>query len=94
MVRYRVVASGSVQGVFFRDACRREADRLGVAGAVWNRSDGAVEVEAEGEEAAVAALIAWCRVGPPRATVTGVEIERMEVTGSTGFRITTGRPSR
>ena len=38
--RRRVVAHGRVQGVFFRDSTRREADRRGVAGWARNTAEG------------------------------------------------------
>jgi acylphosphatase len=88
MVRYRVVVTGLVQGVWFRESCRREADRFGVAGWVRNRADGAVELEAEGPAAAVARLVAWCRVGPPAAEVARVEVDEVPVTGQHGFVVT------
>jgi acylphosphatase len=88
MVRYRVVVTGLVQGVWFRESCRREADRFGLAGWVRNRADGAVELEAEGPEAAVARLVAWCRLGPPAAEVARVEVDEVPVTGQRGFRVT------
>jgi acylphosphatase len=47
-VRYRVVVTGRVQGVWFRESCREHAERLGVSGWVRNRADGAVEIEVEG----------------------------------------------
>jgi acylphosphatase len=71
-IRTRVVVEGRVQGVFFRDSCRTEALRAGVTGWVRNRPDGSVEAEFEGDAAAVAAMVAWCRTGPPRAEVTKV----------------------
>lgn len=81
-VRCRVVVSGRVQGVFFRDSCRAEAQRLGVRGWVRNRPDGSVELVAEGPRDRVDRLVDWCRVGPPRATVTEIvvtdEIPRAE----------------
>ena len=46
-VRFHVIVSGRVQGVFFRDACRQTARDLGVRGWVRNRSDGAVELVEE-----------------------------------------------
>jgi acylphosphatase len=85
VVRYRVVVTGLVQGVWFRESCRDEAQHLGVAGWVRNRADGAVEVEAEGPEHAVARLVAWCRVGPPSAEVAGVEVAEVPTTGQRGF---------
>ena len=63
------------------------AQRLGVAGSVRNRADGAVEVEAEGEEAAVSRLAAWCGEGPPAAEVDGVELYEIAITGHRGFHI-------
>jgi len=77
-VRYRLIIKGRVQGVWFRDSTRREASRLGVAGWVKNRYDGAVEVLAEGPEYKVRKLINWCHHGPTAARVTRVD-ETQEV---------------
>lgn len=74
LTRVRVVVHGLVQGVWFRESCRRLADELGVAGWVRNRADGMVEGVFEGPADAVAQLVSWCRVGPPRAEVTGVDV--------------------
>ena len=87
MIRVRVVVTGRVQGVWFRDTCRDVARTEGVAGFVRNRADGAVEAEFEGPEAAVERMVAWCRSGPPRARVDGVEVERIEPVGAPAFRI-------
>lgn len=73
-VRRRVVVSGRVQGVWFRDTCRREALARGVRGWVRNLPTGEVEAVFEGDEAAVDAMVAWCHHGPPRAVVTGVRV--------------------
>jgi acylphosphatase len=62
-----------VQGIGFRDALRSEALQLGVTGWVRNLADGAVEVLAQGDPAAVAALLEWARRGPPAARVERVE---------------------
>ncbi|MEM4674702.1 MAG: acylphosphatase [Nitrososphaerota archaeon] len=73
-VRARVIVSGRVQGVFFRDTTRREAKQRGVTGWVRNLPDGRVEAVFEGEKEAVEALIEFCKRGPPAARVTNVEI--------------------
>jgi acylphosphatase len=86
-VRRRVVVSGRVQGVFFRDACRRAASTEGLTGWVANRPDGRVEACFEGDADAVARLVAWCRQGPPGAHVTGVEVVVEEPRGDRGFVI-------
>jgi len=86
-VRRRLVVTGRVQGVWFRDSCRDEAERLGVTGWVRNRADGAVEIEAEGEPAAVAALESWAHRGPPRAAVEGVYGDDVEPVGGGRFEL-------
>ncbi len=87
-VRRRAIVSGRVQGVWFRESCRREAARLQVAGWVRNRGDGRVEVLAEGDPTSVQALLDWCRAGPPRAMVTRVEVHEEDPAGMIGFRVT------
>jgi acylphosphatase len=86
VVRVRAVATGRVQGVWYRPGCRREAERLGVAGWVTNRPNGSVEIEAEGPRPAVEALLAWARQGPARARVDRLAIEDLAPRGETGFR--------
>jgi acylphosphatase len=63
---------GTVQGVGYRYALQREAERLGVSGWVRNRRDGSVESVAQGASKALQALEAWARRGPPAARVTRV----------------------
>ena len=87
IVRRRVVVSGRVQGVWFRDSCRRQAEMLGVAGWVANRVDGTVEAVFEGAPAAVERAVAWCRSGPPRAEVTGVRVAEESPEGLHAFRM-------
>jgi acylphosphatase len=73
-VTRRLAIRGRVQGVFFRESMRIEAERLGVAGWVCNRLDGTVEAVVHGQPEAVEAIIAWARHGPEDARVTGVEV--------------------
>lgn len=77
VVRVRVVVHGLVQGVWFRASCRDVATEAGVAGWARNRADGTVEAELEGPEDAVATVVSWCRQGPPRADVTGVDVTEL-----------------
>lgn len=86
-VRRRVRVTGRVQGVGFRESCRREAQRLGVAGTVRNRGDGSVEAEFEGTAAAVDQLVAWCRRGPRFAHVRDVAVTSEPPTDAVGFTI-------
>ena len=87
VIRRRVVVTGRVQGVFFRDSTRREARRRRVAGWVTNREDGSVEAVFEGEPDAVEALVAWTRRGPVRARVDGHTVTAEEPVGETGFAV-------
>jgi acylphosphatase len=86
-VRFHVIVSGRVQGVFFRDACRQTARDLGVRGWVRNRSDGAVELVAEGARPAVDRLVSWCCQGPPQARVTDMEIIAETPAGEDDFEV-------
>ena len=87
MIRRRVVVRGRVQGVFFRDTCRREARSRGVSGWAANRADGSVEVVLEGEADAVDQMLAWCRTGPEEASVASVEVEVEQPQQESGFRV-------
>jgi len=82
--RARLVVSGHVQGVAFRACTAEAARRLGLCGWVRNLPDGRVEAEAEGERAAVEALVAWCRRGPPAARVEALEAAWSEARGDLG----------
>ena len=88
IIRRRVRVWGSVQGVFFRATCAREAALRGVSGWVRNVADGSVEAVFEGEASAVEAMIGWCRLGPTGAYVDGVESSEEPPEELAGFRIT------
>ncbi len=79
VVRVRAVVAGRVQGVWFRESCRHEAERLGVTGWVHNLRDGRVEIEAQGSRAAVDALVAWAHEGPRLAIVESVTVNALPV---------------
>jgi acylphosphatase len=86
-VRQRVVVTGHVQGVFFRESTRREARARDVAGWVRNRGDGAVEAVFEGGPEDVEALVAFCSRGPRGAEVANVEATPEPPDGLRGFEV-------
>lgn len=73
-ITLNLVIHGRVQGVYFRDSMRREAQRLAVTGWVRNRSDGAVEAVVQGDSLAVDDIVRWAGRGPEFARVERVDI--------------------
>jgi acylphosphatase len=73
-VRAHVFVSGRVQGIFFRQRTRQQAENRGVTGWVRNLDDGRVEAVFEGEEDDVRALVDFCRSGPRGAVITNVNV--------------------
>ena len=88
--RIHVLVAGRVQGVFFRRTTVEEAGRLGLTGWVRNRTDGRVEIEAEGPEAALQSFLAFCRRGPGQAQVDEVAVVDRPVRGEAGFSLQEG----
>ena len=75
MQHLNIKISGDVQGVFFRASAKNEAERLAVKGFVKNEDDGSVYIEAEGNTENLRKFVEWCRQGPSKATVKGVDTE-------------------
>lgn len=79
--RIEMKITGLVQGVFFRQGVKQEAERLRLVGLVRNEPDGAVRVVAEGPEEDLQKLAEWCRKGTELARVERVEIDRKKPGG-------------
>jgi acylphosphatase len=73
MMTRQIRVSGRVQGVGFRYALSREAERNGVRGWVRNRRDGSVEALLQGEADAVRRVVEWARRGPRAARVDALD---------------------
>lgn len=94
MAARRLVIRGLVQGVGFRHATRREAQRLGLRGWVRNCADGSVEAVALGADDQLDALERWARRGPPAARVDSIDathlagdaVARLQPPVGDGFR--------
>ena len=65
--------TGRVQGVFFRQNCQKEAERLKLTGFAKNLPDGSVEVLAQGDEKILRSFLNFVRVGPGYAVVQTVD---------------------
>ncbi len=79
--RIRALVKGKVQGVFYREFTRREAETLGVSGFVRNMKDGSVEIVAEGEEKKLKEFERKFRKGPLMAFITDVDVKEEPATG-------------
>lgn len=79
--RLHAVVDGYVQGVGYRMFVVEQARRLHLTGWVRNRSDGSVEVTAEGHREDLDELLLALRNGPHLASVDSVEVEWQGASG-------------
>ncbi|MGI8315278.1 acylphosphatase [Halobacillus mangrovi] len=76
MARSHIVVHGRVQGVGFRATTKQIAEQLELKGWVKNKSDGSVEIEAEGDAANLKEFVDQLNEGPtPFAKVQAIDIE-------------------
>jgi acylphosphatase len=85
VIRRRVLISGRVQGVFFRDSCQRLATERGVTGWVRNLGDGRVEAVFEGPADRVDEMVEWAHQGPRTAAVADIAVQTEPPQGLTEF---------
>ncbi|MEC7397668.1 MAG: acylphosphatase [Pseudomonadota bacterium] len=78
---------GRVQGVWYRAWTEKEASRRGLRGWVRNRTGGSVEAVFAGERTQVEAMLEACRIGPPAARVTDIDIQAIEEYDEGGFQV-------
>ena len=76
--RVRLLVSGKVQGVFFRQALKVVAKKNNVSGWVRNLKDKRVEVVLEGDNKSINSVIAWARIGPANSRVDDIEVGNEE----------------
>jgi len=81
----RLVISGRVQGVGYREWMIETARALGLSGWVRNRVDGSVEALVAGDIAAVEEMMRLCRRGPRMAEVTSIEEDMADPPEYPGF---------
>ena len=72
MIRRRLVVTGRVQNVFYRDWFVEQATALGLDGWVRNRADNSVEAVVQGAHDMVEAIVARARQGSPASRVADV----------------------
>ena len=75
MIQRRVWVKGRVQGVGFRMATLKAAQRYSdLRGYVKNLSDGQVEAVFAGADEDVLLMTAWCKTGPSSARIDELKI--------------------
>ena len=74
ITRVHVFITGRVQGVYFRDFTKREAEKLHINGWVRNLNDGRVEAVFEGPKENLSKMIDWCHKGSPNSRVDKVAL--------------------
>ena len=82
-----LIASGRVQGVFFRANVRQKAIELGLKGYAKNLENGDVEIVAEGDERMINDLLELIKKGPGIAKVEGVKIIHKEPENFKSFEV-------
>lgn len=82
-----ITVSGMVQGVYYRQSTKEKALELGISGIVKNLPNGNVHILATGTDDKLDQLVQWCKIGPARAEVASVNVEKMEVQEYFGFTI-------
>ena len=91
MQHIHLIVKGRVQGVGFRFSAKQIAMENNVNGWVRNKTDGTVEIEAEGKDENVEQFIDRIKKGPtPYAKVKDVEIREFpDIQGYKNFEVTT-----
>jgi acylphosphatase len=75
----RLIITGTVQGVYYRQSAKAKATELHITGTVKNLQAGEVEIIATATQQQLDNFIIWCKAGPPKAVVTNIRIEELSV---------------
>ncbi len=83
----KVFVAGGVQGVFFRQFIKENADKLNIKGFARNLEDGRLEAWFEGDSAKVNEMIETCRKGPKHSQIKRLDILDEKLQDFTSFKI-------
>lgn len=78
---------GKVQGIFFRASAKEKAGKLNITGFAKNMPEGAVYIEAEGENIALDKFVDWCNSGPSMAKVEKISVIEGALKNFTKFEV-------
>lgn len=71
----RIYLEGTVQGIFFRNFVKEQAENLDIKGFVRNLEDGRIEIFLEGDNTSVEKMVEICKKGPKHAQIRKLEIK-------------------
>jgi len=77
----KIIIQGTVQGVFFRQFCKENAEKLNIKGFVRNLENSNVEIIAEGDSENMLKFIEILRKGPAYAQIRNVNVEEKKYSG-------------
>ena len=83
----RLYINGTVQGIFFRNFIKENADKNNVRGFTRNLDDGRVEIFLEGNIKDVERVMNICYKGPKHAQIKGVETKEEKFQGLKDFKV-------
>lgn len=83
----RLYISGTVQGIFYRNFIKDNAERYNVKGFVRNLEDSRVETFLEGNAEDVNKMIELCKQGPKHSKIISVQIKQESFQGFSNFKI-------
>jgi len=83
----RLYITGTVQGVFFREFVKSDAEKHNVKGFVRNLEDGRIEIFLEGDNTNVDRVVELCKRGPKHSQIKKVEIKEEKFQDFKTFKI-------
>lgn len=83
----RIYFQGTVQGIFFRQFIKENADKRGIKGFARNLEDGRVEAWLEGDSEKVREMIEVCKIGPRHSQIKDVEVKEEKFQYFKDFKI-------
>ncbi len=78
MTTLHIIVTGRVQGVFYRDSAKKQANKLGLTGWIKNRTDGNVEAVVSGNNHELDQFVQWCKLGSDQSEVEDVSFETID----------------
>ena len=87
MKTIKIFITGTVQGVFFRNFLKEQAEKLELKGFARNLDDGKVEVVVEGKDENVNDMVKACKQGLPHSDVKSLTTEEIKHQGFSNFKV-------